>query len=421
MHLGRGSGSDASPNLTLFRQRPGFTESRPPLVSPGLSRQQLELQSDGRALTVKNTGKGELLIDDRVASGGRASMGSTLHIRNQLVLLIVQRPLRLPATQSFLEDGWLEFGSPDRFGIVGESPSAWDMRENLAFIGQRQDHVLIFGESGTGKELAAKAIHGASPRGGGPMVARNAATIPQGLIDAELFGNIENYPHAGLPARAGLFGEAHGGTLFLDEIAELPLEMQAHLLRVLDQGGEYQRLGDTKRSQTDVRLLGATNRDRSQLKDDVAARFSLEVQIPTLNERPEDIPLLIRALLRSEAQKDPLIQAHFMDANGQERLEPQLVEALVKHRYTHHVRELRALLWLSIRSAQTRDHLPLSAELRAKLTPKAQEQVPTDISEAELKKALAQSDGNRTKAARALGLSSRHVVYRLLKRYGIED
>ncbi len=137
----------------------------------------------------------------------------------------------------------------------------WQMRERIAFAANAGKHVLLHGESGTGKELAARALHALSSRAGKPFVSRNAATLPSGLIDAELFGSARNYPNAGMPERAGLVGQADGGTLFLDEIAEIPAEQQAHLLRVLDADGEYQRLGEATTRRSDLVLVGATNRD----------------------------------------------------------------------------------------------------------------------------------------------------------------
>src|SRR5262249_49824490 len=154
----------------------------------------------------------------------------------------------------------------------------------------RAGHVLLVGPSGCGKELAAQAIHARSTRASRKLVSRNAATLPPGLIDAELFGNVANYPNAGMAERPGLIGEADGSTLFLDEIGELPETLQAHLLRVLDEGGEYQRLGDARRRKSDLRLVAATNRSIDELKPDLAARLPLRVALHGLDERPEDIP-----------------------------------------------------------------------------------------------------------------------------------
>ena len=133
------------------------------------------------------------------------------------------------------------------------------------------------------------------------MSRNGSATLPAGLIDAELFGNVANYPNAGMAERPGLIGEADGSTLFLDEIGELPDALQTHLLRVLDDGGEYQRLGDARRRHADLRLIAATNRPVRQLKHDLAARLRLRVHLPGLNERPEDVPLLARFLLQRAA------------------------------------------------------------------------------------------------------------------------
>src|SRR6185369_7117992 len=121
-------------------------------------------------------------------------------------------------------------------------------------------------------------------------------------VDAELFGNVKNYPNPGTPEREGLIGEADGSTLFLDEIGELPVHMQAHLLRVLDRGGEYQRLGDSRAQRADLRVVAATNRPLDALKHDFLARLTLRLEIPSLDERRDDIPLLARHLLRRAAE-----------------------------------------------------------------------------------------------------------------------
>lgn len=146
--------------------------------------------------------------------------------------------------------------------------------------------MLITGESGTEKELAAGAIHARSRRGKNVLVAHNAATFPAGLIDAELFGNPKHYPNTGMPERPGLVGEADGGVLFLDEIGELPLEMRARLLRLLDAGGEYRRLGEAKGRRSDFRLVATTNRDASMLKHDLLSRLKVRVALPGDHRSP---------------------------------------------------------------------------------------------------------------------------------------
>src|SRR5205807_1302663 len=125
---------------------------------------------------------------------------------------------------------------------------------------------------GCGKELVAQGIHALSSRRARKIVSRNAATFPDTLVDAELFGNAPNYPNQGMPERAGLIGEADGSTLFLDELGELPEALQTRLLRVLD-SGEYQRLGDSRRRSASFRFVAATHRSLEKLREDVAARL----------------------------------------------------------------------------------------------------------------------------------------------------
>src|SRR5262249_38405316 len=209
------------------------------------------------------------------------------------------RPLEMPVMRASSEAASFAFGAADTHGIVGESPAAWALRDTVAFAARSVGHVLIHGESGVGKELVARAIHALSARRARPLGARNAATFPEALVDAELFGNAKNYPNPGMIEREGVVGEADGSTLFLDEIGELPAALQAHLLRVLDRGGEYQRLGEPRVRRADLRVVAATNRSIDELKHDLAARLTLRVEVPSLADRREDIPLLARHLLEA--------------------------------------------------------------------------------------------------------------------------
>ena len=215
---------------------------------------------------------------------GRSRGGLGVENRKERILFLCMR--RPPLATAREKARPHPFGQADEHGLVGESSAIWDLREEVAFFAKRQGHVLITGPSGSGKELVARSIHALSTRASHRFIARSAATIPPALVDAELFGNVGNYPNAGMPERPGLFGESDGGTLFLDEIGEMSSEAQAHLLRVLDSGGEYQRLGDAKRRTSDVRLVAATNRSPDALKHDFLARFPFRIQVCGFGRTP---------------------------------------------------------------------------------------------------------------------------------------
>ena len=375
--LGRGSGKpgDEPERVCFFRQRPANLEPQPPLSGPGISRRQLELRPRGEELELRRIGRCPLTINGVVVDEGMVRPGDTIGLRNQLLLLCTRRPLmlsELEGDESATTD--VPFGAPDAQGIVGESPMVWEMRGQLPFVARRAGHVLVTGPSGAGKELVSRALHRLSPRGDRSLVARNAATFPSGLIDAELFGNIKDYPNAGMRERRGLIGEADGSTLFLDEIGELTAEMQAHLLRVLDSEGCYQRLGEDRPQRADLRLIAATNRDLDQLRPEFLARLALRLAVPGLNERREDVPLLARHLLRRAAAQDPeLGRRLFIDADvtrGEPRIDPQLMDLLVRHDYSQHVRELESFLWSAMTRSRGR-HLALTPELRESLSPSA--------------------------------------------------
>ncbi|EYF07726.1 sigma 54-interacting transcriptional regulator [Chondromyces apiculatus] len=344
---------DAERRVLPVRQRPGALVPTGPLVCPRISRAQLRLGSiAGGGLAIENVGSCPLVYGGREVTYAAVAPGEVVALRNELLLLCVHRvpippALTLPLTPTEENDAPLHpFGEADASGMVGESPILWELRHRIAAVARHRAHVLILGESGSGKELVARALHARSARGRRPLVSRNAATIPEGLADAELFGNLRNYPNAGMPERPGLVGEAHGSTLFLDEFAELPQGLQAHLLRVLDEG-EYQRLGESTMRRSDLRVIAASNRPERDIKPDVLARLKIRITLPSLNARREDIPLLVTQLLRRHATVDPAIAERFFpdgDPRAAPRISPVLMEAFVQRHYTTHVRELDALL-----------------------------------------------------------------------------
>lgn len=426
--LGRGEGTDGEPQLRWFRQRPGAIEDAGPLTSVGLSRKQLlvELTDDG--IRLERLGRSSLFVNGVRTDARLVRPCDVVRIGGELILYVASRPALLPTPRFYPRATWRAFGEADAAGILGESPATWRLRDHLAFAGKADTHLLLIGPSGSGKELAARAVHALSLRSTRPFVSRNAATLPAGLIDAELFGNARNYPNPGMAERAGLIGDSDSGMLFLDEIGELPAELQAHLLRVLDAGGEYQRLGESLLRRSNLRLIAATNRDESALKHDFLARFSARIELPSLDARREDIPLLARGLLLRAAERSPEIVSPFIyeSEHGREevRFAPELIETLLQRSYPTNVRELDALLWRALAesdgncltlapdSTTTRSSQP--AERRS--TPTSRPEPTAD----EIRAALASNSGNIPAASRALGLSSRFALNRLIKKLDIE-
>jgi len=431
--LGRGEGS--SGRLRFCRQRPGVIDPSEPLVSPGISREQLRVRLTGDQLHVERIGRCAMEIHGEPTDRAVVTPGDTILLKGQLLLYCTQRPRRLaPLVCGSLGDA-PRFGEPDAHGLVGESPTAWRLRDQLAWLGKAGQHTLILGGSGSGKELCARAIHARSARVDGPFVARNAATIPKDLVDAELFGNVRGYPNPGMPERPGLIGAAHGGTLFLDELGELPHSLQANLLRVLDEDGEYHRLGAATASRSSFRLVGATNRDLSALKHDLGARLVLRLEVPGVDERRDDIPLLARYLLRRAAARSPEATVRFLvgrDA-GNLRVKASLITHLLQVRYPMNVREMDAMLWQAM-AASTGDAItwrPEGHSATPSVPPPERDAPPEsspapevggqpEPSEAQVRVTLAEHRGNVVRTAHALGLTSRYVLYRLMRKHGIE-
>ncbi len=423
---------DPLPRAEWIRQRPGRVTPTGALRSPRISRDQLRIEARaGDVLRVVNVGRCPLLHNGQAVNECDVQPGDVLELRGQALFYCTNRPLSLPAFAPVSNPPPLHpFGQPDSHGIVGESAAAWELRERIHFVAPRTAHVLVRGASGTGKELVAQAIHALSVRGRRPLISRNAATFPETLIDAELFGNAKNYPNPGMPERPGLIGDADGSTLFLDEFGELPSAMQAHLLRVLD-SGEYQRLGESRPRRADFRLIAATNRPDSYLKEDVLARLRIRVEVPDLNSRREDIPLVVRHVLRRIGRTDPELARRYFpegDIDKEPRITPGFVAALVRRRYTTHVRELEGLLWQAMSEGRGEwldvwEGFPppptaeaAAAEPSQPATPGIDPlSIPADVIQACLDK----HEGRQEPVWRELGLSSRHVLTRLVKRYNL--
>jgi DNA-binding NtrC family response regulator len=440
--LGRGepSGESAAGRVAWGRQRPGETQRMEALKSAGLSREQLRITASAGCLRVERIGRCSMFFQGEKVDRCVLSPGDTLLLKGQLLLLCTERHRILPALQNFPLSEARDFGEPDALGILGESAEVWRLRDAIAFHAKAGAHTLILGPSGAGKELAARAVHSMSPRARGPFIARNAATLPPGLVDAELFGNARNYPNPGMPERPGLVGAADGGTLFLDEIGELPSSLHANLLRVLDGDGEYHRLGEAKPRRASLRLVAATNRAPDALKHDLLARLPLRLTVPGLDERREDIPLLLRALLRRALANTPDLVERFAPTCGEPRVSADLVDHLLHRPYTTHIRELEGCLWramagsrgsqvglseeMALEPRQTtpppRDSSVEAAPALPTQPPAPGEPVSEDPEAARLRACIAEHDGNLVKVARALGLPSRYALYRLLRKHGID-
>ncbi|MCB9523205.1 MAG: sigma-54-dependent Fis family transcriptional regulator [Myxococcales bacterium] len=401
----------------LRQQRPGETPDTGPLTARGISRRHLRLQAlSEQRLQVELLGRAALHVDGRPTAQAVVAPESQILIEGEALFWVTTRPPRFVPLSA---GEWppFPFAGPDAGGLVGESPAAWTLRDRVAFVGPRAGHVLVLGPSGAGKELVARALHRLSDRPQGPFVARNAATLPESLVDAELFGHARNYPQAGMPERPGLVGEADGGTLFLDEIGELPQPLQAHLLRLMD-GGEYRRLGEAGARRAELRIVAATNRPREALKHDLLARFRHVIEVPPLVERRADIPLLLRHLLRQAAAEDPLLARRFLDDAGEPRFAAALVSALLRHPLPLQVRELDNLLWRCL-GASPDDTVQPTADLLDAGAPVDEGRDPATITRTELEAALAEHEGVQAKVWPALGLQSRYQLRRLLRKYGL--
>jgi len=290
-----------------------------------------------------------------------------------------------------------------------------DLLRIIELVAPRRCTVLITGETGTGKEMAARAIHAASGRGTGPMVALNCSAIPEHLLEAELFGHTKGAFTGAINARVGLFEQAHRGTIFLDEIGEMPLPLQAKLLRVL-QEREIQRIGSSEPLSIDVRVIAASNANlleavaNRRFREDLYYRLNVvALRMPALRDRPSDIAELAEHFLHKISEHEPA---------WSKQLSPQALDMFSKYSWPGNVRQLEHALESACALSGTRSLLypgdfDLPAEVQAGEfgslssldVPESGinfEELMTGIERRLLERALAKSGGNKARAASML-------------------
>ncbi|MEO8504422.1 MAG: sigma-54 dependent transcriptional regulator [Acidobacteriota bacterium] len=330
----------------------------------------------------------------------------------------LRRGRRLEAENRALRsgEGPAEGGEGGKFLLLAESPAMRPVLEIIERIGPSDANVLITGENGTGKGVVARALHQESARSGRPLVTVNAGGLSESVFESELFGHVRGAFTDAKSDRVGRFELADGGTLFLDEIANVPPAQQAKLLRVLE-SGEFEPVGSSRSRRVDVRVLSATNADleaevqAGRFRKDLLFRLrTVEVRLPPLRERRDDIPLLAAHFLGrySARYRKPL--ASFDEA---------AVRALLAHPWPGNVRELdhaveRAVLMARSAEVAASDLGLQMAKPEANLEDLSLEEVERLL----IQKTLARNDGNVSRAALALGLS-RSAMYRRLEKYGL--
>ncbi|MBX6332496.1 MAG: sigma-54-dependent Fis family transcriptional regulator [Gemmatimonadaceae bacterium] len=302
--------------------------------------------------------------------------------------------------------------------IIAESPRMRPVLQLMERVGPSDAHVLITGEHGTGKELVARWLHAVSPRAPHAFVAVNMGGLSEGVFESELFGHVKGAFTDAKTDRVGRFELADRGTLFLDEIANVPLPLQAKLLRVL-QTSEVERVGSSRSRTVNVRVLSATNADlhvevaEGRFREDLLFRLNtIEIHLPPLRERREDIPLLATHFLRRHAQRYRKDLTAFDSA---------AMQALLDHTWPGNIRELDHAVERAVLLAQDGVVRPGDLALRAGPVASTARLEDLTLEEAErllIQKALARFDGNVSQAAKALGLS-RSALYRRLSTHGL--
>jgi len=315
--------------------------------------------------------------------------------------------------------------------LLGDSPLMQQTRATIAKVARSQAPIYISGESGTGKELVARLIHSKGPRANFPFVPVNCGAIPDELMESEFFGHKKGSFTGAVADKQGLFQAANGGTLFLDEVADLPLNMQVKLLRAIQEKA-IRSVGDASEKTVDVRILSATHKDLASLVEEGKFRQDLfyrinviQLSVPSLRERTEDIPLLTEHTLQNLATQMGLVKP---------TIGPDALDALTRYPFPGNVRELENILeramtlcennMIRSRDLQLPDHDSASALIPSLPDPLDSGKIPLEEHLGEIEKqailqALEKTRYNKTAAAKLLGMSFRALRYRL-KKLGLE-
>jgi len=340
-------------------------------------------------------------------------------LRTQVELAVaLRRGQRLEAENLALRDNAADSTSKST-QIIAESQAMKSVLNLVERIGPADANVLVTGENGTGKEVVARSLHANSARSAKPLVSLNAGALAEGVFESELFGHVRGAFTDAKTDRVGRFELADGGTLFLDEIANVPLNLQPKLLRVLETG-EFERVGSSKTRKVNVRVLSATNADlngevaQGRFRQDLLFRLNtVEIHLPPLRDRREDITPLAEHFLRQHSERY---------RRGIMGFTPQALDALRQHSWPGNVRELdhvveRAVL-MSASSVVTVFDLALQSTPDARVSARLEEMSLEEAERLLITKALARFEGNANRAAEALGLS-RSALYRRLQKYGL--
>lgn len=342
---------------------------------------------------------------------------------NNKILPLLYRALERVAINHSLQEATLETATITGFDqVIGISSNFLTTIQLAKRVAPTNATVLLTGETGTGKEVFAQAIHRGSTRVNHNFVAVNCSAFSKELLESELFGHKAGSFTNAMKDQKGLFEEAHQGTLFLDEIGEMPVELQAKLLRVLETG-EFLKIGETRPTKVDVRILAATNRNlekeikAGQFREDLYYRISVfEIYLPALRERIEDIPLLAERFRKQFAQEQAA------PVNG---ISFEALEAMKAYPWPGNIRELRNALERAIILCTT-THVrvcDLPYELQEQGTPLPEGSTALDLASVEkqhIQKVLAHTKGNKTKTAELLGIALT-TLYRKMTEYAINE
>jgi len=322
----------------------------------------------------------------------------------------LQRAERLAAENRLLQ-------TQGRAEFIASAHSMQPVLETIARVGPSDANVLITGEHGSGKEVVAQTLHALSPRAGRPLVPVNTGALAEGVFESELFGHVKGAFTDARTDRIGRFELADGGTIFLDEIGNVPIRQQAKLLRVLE-SGEMERLGSSRSRRVDVRIISATNTDlqaacgSGQFREDLLFRLNtVEIHVPPLRDRRDDIPALAIHFLRRYASR------YRREIGG---LEDSALQVLLQYAWPGNVRELEHTLERAVLMCRGQEIQPADLGLNV-LRPQAQNLDDLSLESVEallVRKALQRFQGNVSQASEALGLS-RGALYRRMEKYGL--